>query len=107
MNDGVVRLLDVQREILAGMRKIFLANWAAFTLMQSQMESLLRRVTEKRSAANRATVRRMEWWLTNFRRARADFQTMVEEVFLRAQKHVEKEKRRSGAHSSPCRPAMV
>ena len=77
------------------MRKVFLTNWAAFTLMQGQMESLLHRLMQKGLESHRATVRFMEWWLADSKKARAGFQTMVDQIFLDGQRYLEKAKKDS------------
>ena len=79
------RLIEVQRQVLATMRRMFVTGMACFKAMDYQLEQFMRLLSKKSTESQEESIRLIEEWVRNFRKGQAAFQTFVEDSFQRAE----------------------
>lgn len=84
------KLLEVQREVLATMRRLFQTGMACFKAMDYQSEHFVRLLSERGAESQKASMKLIEEWIDNFRKAQAAIQKIVEDSFKRAQEILDK-----------------
>lgn len=84
------RLLEVQRHVLATMRRMFVTGMACFKAMDYQLEQFMRLLSKKSTESQEQSMRLLEEWIRNFRKGQAAYQEFVEDSFQRAQEILEK-----------------
>ena len=90
MTGSVKRFTEIQRQVLGVMRHMFTTGMGTLVVMQDQGEKLLRMLAEKGAGTQQARLKVAEEWVSNLRKAQAEFQKIVEDSLKRAEECFER-----------------
>jgi hypothetical protein len=90
MPESTERFAGIQRAVLGTFRSMFMTRMGAFTVMQDQMEKLIRTLAEKAGETHKASWKVIETWFSTFRKAQTEFQKVVEDSFKRAEDYLDR-----------------
>jgi hypothetical protein len=82
-------LLEIQRQILATMHRMFTTSMSCFKAIDYQLEQYMRLVFTRSRQSGERNARLMEEWVRNFREGQEAYQRFFEDSLKRAQEILE------------------